>query len=134
QLDIQRQRQHCPSTFAKYRVGRRIGIDVEAIAVRQHLVDHRVDATEQRLVLQLLVAESYECLKGNLVAGPVIFAQFQNLRIDETLDQPKDIGVGAALDLAHKPLFIGRQGGERIGERQSVWQELVSGIEAAAPN
>jgi hypothetical protein len=73
------------------------------------------------LVLQLLGAESNQRLKSNLVAEPMIFAQFQNLDVDESLDQPKDISVGAALDLAYEPLFIGRQGGERIGERQSVW-------------
>jgi hypothetical protein len=43
-----------------------------------------------------------------LVAEPVIVAEFQDLRVDEALNQPKDIGVGAPLDLAHEPLLIDR--------------------------
>ena len=85
-------------------------------------------------MLQLLVAEPNQCLERNLVAEPVIVAQFQDLGIDEALDQPEDIGVGAALDLAHKPLFVGRQGGERVGQRKPVRKELVRGIEAAPPD
>ena len=85
-------------------------------------------------MLQLLVAEPNQRLERNLVAEPVIMAQFKNLGIDETLDQPEDIGVGAALDLAHKPLFIGRQGRERIGQGKPVRKELVGDIEAAPPD
>ena len=107
QLDIQCQYQHCPCTLAEHRAGDGVGVDVEAIAVGQNLGDHRIDAAEQRLVLQLLVAESNQRLERNLVAEPVIVAEFQNLGIDETLDQTKDIGVSAALDLAHEPLFTG---------------------------
>ena len=85
-------------------------------------------------MLQLLVAEPNQRLERNLVAEPVIVAQFQDLGIDEALDQPKDIGVGAALDLAHEPLFIGRQGRERVGQGKPVRKELVGGIEAAPPD
>jgi hypothetical protein len=46
----------------------------------------------------------------------VLVAQLQNLGIDEALDQPEYVGVGAALDLAHEPLFIGPQHRERIGK------------------
>ena len=111
-----------------------VGVDVKAIAFGQHVADHRVDAPEQRLVLQLLVAEPDQRLECNLVAEPMVVAQLQNFGVDESLDQPKDIRVGAALDLAREPLFISRQGRERIGERQSVRQELVGGIEAASPD
>ncbi len=88
-------------------MGDGVGIDFEAIAVRQNVADHRLDAAKQRLVLQLLVAEPNQRLERNLVAETVILAQFKDLGSDEALDQPKDIGIGAALDLAHKPLFIG---------------------------
>jgi hypothetical protein len=47
-------------------------------------------------------------LKSSQGEETVILAQFQNLGSDEALDQPKDIGVGAALDLANEPFFIGR--------------------------
>ena len=53
QLDVKRQSQHRPCTLAEHRPGDCVGVDVEAIAVRQHLADHRVDAAEQSLVLQL---------------------------------------------------------------------------------
>ena len=82
-------------------------------------------------MLQLLVAEPHQCLERDLVAEPVIVAQFEHLGVDEALDQPEDVGVGAALDLAHEPLFAGRQRGERIGERKAVRKKFVRGIEAA---
>jgi hypothetical protein len=85
-------------------------------------------------VLQFLVAEPNQRLERNLVAEPMILAQFKHLGVDEALDQPKDVGVGAALDLAHKPLFIGRQGRERIGQGKPVRQELVGGIKVAPPD
>ena len=134
QLDVQRQCQHRPGALAEHGAGDGVGVDVEAIAVGQHIADHRVDAAEQRLVLQLLVAEPNQRLERNLVAEPVIVAQFEDLGIDEALDQPEDIGVGAALDLAHEPLFVGRQGRERIGQGKPVRKELVGGIEAAPPD
>src|SRR4029077_9671046 len=86
------------------------------------------------LMFQLLVAKAYQRLERNLVAEPVILAQFQDFGIDEALDQPKDIGVGAALDLTDVPLFIGRQGRERIRQRKPVWKKLLGGIEAASPD
>ena len=134
QLDVQRQRQHRPRALAEHGVGDAVGVDVEAIAVGQHLADHRVDAAEQRLVFQLLVAEPDQRLERNLVAEPVILAQFQDLGVDEAFDQSKHIGVGAALNLADEPLLVGRQRGERIGERKPVRQELVGGVEAAPPD
>ena len=134
QLDVQRQRQHRPGALAEHGAGDVVGVDVEAVAVGQHVADHRVDAAEQRLVLQLLVAEPHQRLERNLVAEPVVVAQFEHLGVDEALDQPEDVGVGAALDLADEPLFIGRQGRERVGERKPVRKELVGGIEAAPPD
>ena len=50
QLDIQRQCQHRPGTFAKNSVGDGVVIDVEAITGGQNIADHRVDKAEQRLV------------------------------------------------------------------------------------
>src|SRR3984893_16291059 len=82
----------------------------------------------------ILVAEPNQRLEHNLIAETVILAQFQDLGSDEALDQPKDIGVGAALDLADEPLFVGRQGRERIGQGKPVRQEFVGEIEMAPPN
>src|SRR5215469_8869746 len=114
QLDIKRQREHRPGTFAENGAGDGVVVDVEAIAGGQNVTDHRVDKTEQRLVLQLLVAEPYQRLECNLVAEPMILAQFQDLGIDEALDQTKDVGVSAALYLADVSPFISRQGCKRI--------------------
>ena len=84
-----------------------VGVDVEAIAGGQDVADHRVDAAEQLLVLQLLVAEADQRLERDLVAEPVVAAQLEHLGVDEALDQAEDVGVGAALDLAHEPLLGG---------------------------
>jgi hypothetical protein len=59
-------------------------------------------------MFQLLVAEPDQRLDHNLVAKRMIAAQFQYLGVDEPLDQAKDVGVGAALYLAHKPSFARR--------------------------
>ena len=56
-LDIERQGQHRPCALPEHGMADAIGVDVEAIAVGQNLADHRVDAAEQRLMLQLLIAE-----------------------------------------------------------------------------
>src|SRR5258707_2495366 len=59
-------------------MGNAVGIDIEAIAGGQHLAEHRVDAAEQRLMLQLLVAEPDQRLERDLVAETVIEGQFQD--------------------------------------------------------
>jgi hypothetical protein len=41
-----------------------------------------------------------------LVTEPVILAQFEDLGIDEALDETKDIGVGAAEDYRTRPNMI----------------------------
>ena len=64
----------------------------------------------------------------------MVFTQFQDLGIDKALDQTKDIGIGAALYLTDEPLFIGRQGCERIRQREAVGKKLVGGIEVAPPD
>ena len=120
--------------LAEHRAGDVVGIDVEAIAIRQDLADHRLDAAEQLLVLQLLVAEAHQRLERDLVAQPVFVAELQHLGVDEALDQAKHVGVGAALDLAGKALLVGGQGREGIGHRKPVRQELVGGVETAAPD
>jgi hypothetical protein len=45
----------------------------------------------------------------------------------------KDIGVGATLDLTDEPLFIARQGRERIRQGKPVWKKLLGDIGAAPP-
>ena len=50
--------QHRPRVLREHGMGDAVGVDVEAIAGGQNVADHRVDAAEQRLMLELLVAES----------------------------------------------------------------------------
>ena len=126
QLDIQRQRQDRPGAFAEHSMGDAVGVDVEAIAHGQNVADHRVDATEQRLVLELLVAEPNQRLQRNLISEPVIVAQLQHLGVDETLDQPEDVGIGPALDVQHMVEIAWRhdreppRGAEGSGEQGSI--------------
>ena len=54
---------------------------------------------------QLLVAEAYQRLERVLVAQPIVAADFEQFCGNEALNQAEDIGVGAALDLAHQALF-----------------------------
>ena len=82
-------------------------------------------------MLQFLIAEPNQRFERDLVAEPVIMAQFQHLGIDEALDQPKDIGVRSPLDLADESLFAGRQGREGGSQRKPIRKELVGSIEAA---
>src|SRR5271155_5221693 len=82
-----------------------LGSTSKQIAVGQNLTNHRIDAAKQSLVLQFLRAEPRQCFDCLLVAKRVIAAELQDFGVDEPLDQAKDVGVGAALDLAHEPLF-----------------------------
>jgi hypothetical protein len=105
ELDVERQGQHRPRALAEHGVSDAIGVDVEAIAVGQHLANQRVDPAEQRLMFQLFIAEPDQRLERNLVPEPVIVAQFQDLGIDEALNEPEDVGIGTALDLADESPF-----------------------------
>ena len=85
-------------------------------------------------MLQFLVAEPHQRFERDLIAEPVIVAQLQDLGVDEALDQPEDVGVGAALDLAHEALFVERQRGEGVGQGKPVGKEFVVGVETAPPD
>ena len=59
-------------------------------------------------MLQFLVAEPDQRLERELVAEPIVAADFQDLGGDEPLDQPEHLGVSAPLDLADEALLIRR--------------------------
>src|SRR5262249_53582620 len=134
QLDIKRQGQNRPCALAEHGARDAIGVDVEAIAVGQNLTNHCVDPAEQRLMLQLFIAETNQSLECNLVAEPMIVAQFQDFGVDEALNEPKDVGIGTALDLTHEPLFIGGTSSESFCQGQTIPQKLVGCIKAASPD
>ena len=69
---------------------------------------HRLDAAEQRLVLELLVGEADQRLERDLVAERVLAADLEHLGADEALDQAEQVRVGAALHLARAAALCGR--------------------------
>src|SRR6516225_8785822 len=97
-----------PKCSCRARHGRRYWARHRSGSRQENLTDHGIDAAEQGLVLQLLIAEPHQRFERNLVAECVIAAQLQDLGVDKPLDQPKDIGVSASLNLAHKASFIRR--------------------------
>ena len=69
--------------------------------------DHRLEAAEQLLVLELLVGQAHQRLERDLVAEPVTAADLEHLGADEALDQREHVGVGAALHLREQALLVG---------------------------
>jgi hypothetical protein len=93
------------------------------------LAHHRLDPPEQDLVLDLLVAEPHQGLQRILVAQRVLPAHVDQLGGDEAFDQAEDVGVGAALDLAHEA-HLGRRKRQLACQRQTVGQVLPGSVEA----
>jgi hypothetical protein len=83
-----------------------LGSAITHVAVGHVRADHGLDAAEQFLVLEFLVAEADQRLERDLVAQPVIAADLEHLGVDEALHQAEDVGVGAPLDLADQPLLV----------------------------
>jgi hypothetical protein len=62
-------------------------------------------------MLELFVTETDEGLERDLVAEPMVAADLEDLRVDETLDEAEQVDIGAALHLAEdRPLCISRSG------------------------
>ncbi len=132
QLDEAGEAEHRPGGLAQHRLRHGVRLGHEAVARGHVHGHHRFQAPEQLLVLDLFVGGAHQRLERLLVAEPVVPAHFQELRADEALDQAEDVGVGAALDLAHQAPSLGVQGAEALDERQAVGQELAAEIEFAA--
>jgi hypothetical protein len=79
-----------------------IGLWHERVACGHAFGAHELDAAEELLVLDLLVAQAHECLQRRLVAERMLAADLEDLRADEALAQAEHVGVGARLDLAHE--------------------------------
>ncbi len=56
-------------------------------------------------MLQLFVGEAHQRFQRDLVAEPVILADFERLGADVPFHQPEDVRVGSALDLRQEPHF-----------------------------
>jgi hypothetical protein len=61
----------------------------------------------------------------------VVAAHLHHLGGDVALDQPEDVGVGAALDLGDQPLLGRAQEAEGRGLREAVGQEVLGVVEVA---
>jgi len=62
----------------------------------------------------------------------VLTGQCEHLRADEALDQPEDVSVGAALDLAQRaPLSLCEES-DLVDHRQPVGQELLREVKLTA--
>ena len=114
QFDVERQPEHRPRRRTEHRRRDVVGLRQELVAGRHALARQLLQAAEHLLVLQFLVGEAHQGFQRDLVAEPVLAAHLEDLGADEALDQPEDVGVGAALDLRH------RSASRRREERQFV--------------
>ena len=125
QLDHAGEREHRPRRLAKDDRGHLVRLWQELISRRHARRDHRLDAPEQLLVLELLVGEPDERLQRNLVAEPVVAAHLQDLGADEAFDETEHVGVGPPLNLRQNSPLRGGQDREGTRVRQTVGQELL---------
>jgi hypothetical protein len=124
--------QHGPARLAEYRARDFVGIGDQRITAG-HLRRQRVlDAAEQLLVLDLLVAEPHQPFERHLVAQAVAHRHLQRLSADEALQQPEDAGIAAALHVAHRALLLGRQERQVVDLGEPVREEFAAEIEGAA--
>ena len=101
-LDVAGEREHRPRRLAEHDARDVVRIRQHAVARRHAFGGQRLDAAEQLLVLELLVAEAHERFERDLVAEPVVAADLEDLGVDEALDEPEQVRVRSALDLAHE--------------------------------
>jgi hypothetical protein len=104
-FNVKRKDHHSPARFSEHSASHPIGIDIEVVALGQDRTHHCIDAAEQSLVFELLIAKAHQGFKGVLIPKPMIAANFKQFRSDEPLDKSKDVGVCAALNLADEALL-----------------------------
>ena len=94
--------------------------------------DERLDAPEEFLVLELFVAETHQRLECHLVTEIVFARLVEDLRADEPLDQPEQVGIGTPLDLAQRAPLGFRQESELVDLREPIRQEFLTKVEFPA--
>src|SRR4051812_32708924 len=99
-LDVARERKYGPRRLAENEVRHVVRIRRELVPRRHARRGQRLDAPEQFLVLQLLVAETDERLQGELIREPMVLADLEHLRGNEALDEAENVCVRSALHLA----------------------------------
>jgi hypothetical protein len=132
QLDQARQRQHGPRALAQHRARHLVRVRDLDVARRHAAADHRLDAAEQFLVLQLFVAEPHQRLERDLVTEPVTAGDLENLGTDEALDETEHVRVRASLHLRQQAALRARQESELVDHREAVRQEGLREVEIAA--
>src|SRR5215831_20685851 len=100
QLDVERERQHRPSALRKHCAGDVIWFCAKDVALGHRFPHHALDAPEQFLVLELLVAEAHKRFQSYLIARRVIATELEDFGIDVAFDKPEHIRVSAPLYLA----------------------------------
>jgi hypothetical protein len=117
------QREHGPRALAERGCGDVVGDYIEALAHEHVSARQHFQPAQQLLVLKFFVGEAHDCFERRLIAQPVIATDVQHLCTEESLDEDKHVGVGAALDLAQEAMLGWRQKRQLIGQREAVWQE-----------
>ncbi len=132
ELDEIGQSQNGPGALREDRRGDFVRPGKEAVALGHRRGRQALDAAEELLVLEFLVAETDQRLQRDLVAGPVLAADLQDLAVDEAFDKAEHIGVGTALDLAQEqPLRLGEEL-KALNPRKSVRQVFLGRVESAS--
>ena len=76
-------------------------------------------------MFDLLVREAHQPFECELVTEHLGPAPLQHLCADEAFDQPEDVSVGAALDLAQQASLVDRKRAQAIDKGQPVGQKLA---------
>lgn len=76
-----------------------IWLGQEGVAVCHLALNHRLHASEQLLMLQLLIRQPHQRFERHLIAEGMMARKLQRLRADEPFDQREHVRVGPALYL-----------------------------------
>src|SRR5262249_2263997 len=133
ELDVAGERDHGPGRLREHCAGYIVRVGHAAIAFRHVARDERLDAPEQLLGLDLLVAEAHHRLERHLIPEPVLARLVEYLRADESLDESEQVRIGSSLHLTQRALLGLREERQLIDLRQAIGQELVLEAELAAP-
>ena len=76
-------------------------------------------------MLDLVAGEAHQRFERVLVIERMGAALIEHLGADESFDQPEDVRIRAALDLAQQPRVLGGEEREDVHARKAVGQELA---------
>lgn len=117
QLDMTGQRQHRPGAGRQYRARHIVWIGNLTISRWQLRTNHRLNAPEQLLMLDLVVGKAHQRFECELIVkdmGPTLIEHFGT---DKTLDQAKNIRIGSTLNLAKQARLVRGEKGQAVDPR-----------------